>query len=258
MAEKSDATVLRKYDFSETSQILHLFTRDAGKVRLIAKGVKRKNRAFEGVPDLLDIGSACWIERRGRAGLSILTEWRQVRTFPGLRSDLEAGYCGLYLAELLDALTEEFDPHPALFDALPAALDSLTDPAGRTSAVLRWQGLLLREAGLMPVLGECVSCGREPDWDGPVHFSSGGGGLVCRDCEPHLFEKRLVSPAAVDALLSLENEDGLPAAGRAEAADLMSRHFRWLMGREPQTERFVGEIIRRDLEPQGPGASRVG
>jgi len=100
---RSSSLVLRKYDFSENQPSPPPVSgRDPGKVKVLAKGIKRKNRSFEGVPDMLDVGAACWIERGSREGLGILTEWRQERNFVRLRGSLGAHYSGLYLAELLD------------------------------------------------------------------------------------------------------------------------------------------------------------
>jgi DNA repair protein RecO (recombination protein O) len=252
MSHKSDCLVLRKHDFSETSQVLHLFSRDAGKIGVLAKGVKRKNnRSFEGVPDLLDLGTACWLETRSRQGLGILTEWRQhPRSLPGLlRGDLQAYYAGLYLSELLDGLTVEHDPHPKLFDGMTAAIESLADPSDRAEALVAGGLLLLRETGQLPEFAACVMCGRTPVPGTELHFSSGSGGIVCRDCEPNLFEKRYVSDPTARLLAGLAGAVGVPDAAPdpqtvAEANELLARHFRHLLGREPRTARFLGLSAR--------------
>jgi len=235
---KSDALVLRKYDFRESSQIAHLFTRQFGKVRLIAKGVKKKSRSFDGALDLLEIGSACWIER-GSGGLGILTEWRQQRAFPAMRSRLDAWYTGLYLAELLDSLTEDHDPHPLLFDRLPSALDALADPAIAPAASIGFRLLLLREVGIYPMFERCVLCGW--DSDDELHFSPSAGGTVCRDCEMHVFDKRPLSPA-VWRILCGAGEGVAPSSLTDAAATELDRHlddhFRYVLGREPTTAKF--------------------
>jgi DNA repair protein RecO (recombination protein O) len=249
---RSSSLVLRKYDFSETSQVLHLFGREPGKVKVLAKGIKRKNRSFEGVPDMLDVGSACWIERRSRQGLGILTEWRQERNFIRIRGNLEAHYSGLYLAELLDGLTEEQDPHPALFDGLIDALDRIDAAAARPAAVLRFEVLLLRESGYAPGFDECTQCGRPPAPGTDVYYSSGSGGIVCRDCEFHLVEKRRLNPAVAALLRQFVAEAAeipvAPPSVWTEAADLMRYHFQHLLGRELKTARFLADAAARRAE----------
>jgi DNA repair protein RecO (recombination protein O) len=241
MTLHSAAIVLRKYDFSESSQTAAIFTRAHGKVRVIAKGIKKKSRAFEGALDLLDVGTAAWLERRNRQGLCILTEWRQERTFAGLRADLDAYYLGLYLGELTDGLTEDFDPHPALFDGLLQALHRLGEPAGRAAAAA-FQVTLLHETGFLPELDECVHCGRPPAPRTAVFFAAGAGGLVCRDCEPHVFDKRQVTWAALAFLRALSAAGDVPAPAeptRQEIAQLLRGYFSHVLGYEPKTARFA-------------------
>ena len=83
------AIVLRRLDYSETSQILALFTREHGQVRVIAKGIKRSTRSRFAVGiDLLELGHVVWSAREDRPqNLGILTEWKQVNAFVGLREN---------------------------------------------------------------------------------------------------------------------------------------------------------------------------
>ena len=100
--------MIRLTEFSETSQIVSLFTAEAGQVRLIAKGSRRgtKTRVATGL-DLLELGELSYAPARRHAGLGTLAEWVQRGTFPGLRREMLRLYCGLYAAELVGALTEQ-------------------------------------------------------------------------------------------------------------------------------------------------------
>jgi DNA repair protein RecO (recombination protein O) len=192
---KDTAIVLRRLDYSESSQVLCVFTREHGQQRLIAKGIKRptKARASTGI-DLLEKGRLVFSLRPGKEDvLGTLTEWRQEDVFPHLRRDLTACYAGLYAAEATAGLTEVHDAHPALFDHLQSFLASLT--ADRPAAVLSyflWQ--LLTEVGLKPELERCMNCGRSMAGEAVVYFSSREGGAVCRDCESTIVEKRRMAP----------------------------------------------------------------
>lgn len=211
MPTRSDqAVVLRLTDYSETSQIASLFTAAAGLVRLIAKGSRRSTRKrFAAGLDLLEYGEVGYVPPRGDAGLGTLTEWVQRDAFTGLRRDLVRQYGGLYAAELVQRLTEEYDPHPGLFDGLLELLRDLASadaepPTGGGSgaspvaAIVRFQGTLLRTIGYAPILRQCVDCGRQRVRGTRAYFSSTAGGLICRDCEMHHQEKRRISPAMLD------------------------------------------------------------
>jgi DNA repair protein RecO (recombination protein O) len=147
--EKTAALVIRLADFSETSRVVTLFTRDFGKVAAIAKGAKRLKGPFEAALDLL---AACQIVfiRKSTSGLDILTEAQLTQRFRPSGRDLVRLYGGYYVAELLDALTEEHDPHPELFDEAVAALELLSGDGDAVLAITRFEVAVLREIGQLP------------------------------------------------------------------------------------------------------------
>ncbi len=189
------AVVLRLSEFSETSQIVTLFSADHGRLRLIAKGIRRGTRQRFAVGlDLLELGSVGFLPARSADRLGTLTDWVQREPFSGLRRELVRLYGGLYAAELVHMLTEEGDPHPTLFSALVAALRRLAGPDQAAPVVPAFQWELLRAIGYAPCLDACVECRRPLGQSGPVYFSATAGGLLCRDCEAPHVEKWQVPP----------------------------------------------------------------
>src|SRR4051794_17319555 len=181
-AETALALVVRTTDWSETSRIATMFTREFGRVRVLAKGGRRLKSNFEVALDLLTVCRIVLL-RKSSGGLDLLTEAQVAERFPALRTSLPALYAAYYVAELLAEGAEDYDPHPALFDA---ALDALRDlgtagaQSGRRLAAfeLTW----LRERGYSPALTACAACGR-PAGDRPA-FSAAAGGVVCPECRP--------------------------------------------------------------------------
>ncbi len=196
-----NAIVLARHDFSETSQVVALLTRDHGKVRAMAKGIKRgtKTRFASGM-DLLDIGHVVLIRRveRGEA-LSTLTEWKQTRSLPALRERLFRIHAAQYSADVTGRLTEEGDPHVALYDALVEALESLAVADEPFQIVARFQYALLDSIGSLPRFEACVHCDRR---EALTHFSSHEGGMICESCGPRQTEKHAVSNATCRVLSS--------------------------------------------------------
>src|SRR5438132_12631561 len=119
--EKATAIVLRTTDWSESSRIATLWTRELGKVRALAKGGRRLRSAFESALDLLTLCSIVLL-RKSSGSLDLLTEAQVVRRFSRLKSDLGALYAAYYVAELLADWTQALDPHPVLFDEALATL----------------------------------------------------------------------------------------------------------------------------------------
>jgi DNA repair protein RecO (recombination protein O) len=173
---------LRKTEYSETSQILTLFSRQHGIVRVIAKGAHRRTKAgaskFDGGIDFLDLGDAVFTHDTSR-DLATLTEWHLVEGHLFLRNNLRAIYLGLYAAELISLLLEEHDSHPELFDLLERTVAHLA--SDRTEEIfLAFVLDLLRQAGYMPRWDACSICGTELESAGV--FSPSEGGVICSSC----------------------------------------------------------------------------
>ncbi len=225
---RDQAVVLGRLDYSETSQVIVLLTREHGKVRAIAKGIKRSTKQrFAAAIDLLEIGSVVLSARQDRpVALANVTEWKQTRSLSGLRETLSRIHASQYAAEVTTALTEDWDPHEALYDAFLNALATLADTDDPLVATTRYQRRLLEEIGSWPRFDACMSCGRVEEL---THFSSLEGGMICRHCEPVQVEKREVGPLTRARL-----------ANRAEASDpvpvfdLLDYHLSHLMGRAPK------------------------
>src|SRR5438270_8813023 len=115
-SEKATALVLNVVDFSETSSVVTLFTREFGKIRGLAKGARRLKGPFESALDLLAISRIVFL-RKSPGTLDLLTEAKLQRRFRPRSRNLSSLYAGYYVAELLAELTDDHDLHPELFDA---------------------------------------------------------------------------------------------------------------------------------------------
>ncbi len=243
-AEKALALVLRATDWSETSRIATLWTRELGKVRVLAKGGRRLKSNFEVALDLLTVASIVLL-RKSSGGLDLLTEAQVMERFPRLRTQLPALYAGYYIAEILADWTEDYDPHPTLFDEACAALRDLGTSAETTGPRLaRFELVMLRELGYQPVLETCGVCGAAVDGH-RLAFSVVLGGVVCAACQPGQRERRSLSSAAWQALRALSESgeawqrDGT-AATRGEVRQLLGHYITFLMGRRPRLLPYLG------------------
>lgn len=197
-----EAIVLRRLDYSETSQVLLLFTRMHGAIRVIAKGAKRstKTRFVPGI-DLLERGQVVFIRSgRGENRLGTLAEWRQSEAHLGLRLNLARWYAGQYAAEITAMMLEDEDPHGELFEALCEFLSSANTADAVAPLVARFQSVLLKTVGLWPELQRCVLCGRAGAAGKSAQFAVAQGGLVCSACSPRAGEVRKVDAATLNAL----------------------------------------------------------
>ena len=179
MLTKDTAICIRATDFSETSQILTLFTRRSGKISVIAKGSKRPKSAFDGPIEVFSSGKIVFSDST-KEKLATLTEFQQQPAFRFLisscqskienrkskiYSSLFALNCCLFAAELLNNLTDDYDPHPELFDSFLQFLQHVNKHRASSieyrdtlSLLILFQLSLLKEVGLQPILNACANC----------------------------------------------------------------------------------------------------
>ncbi len=248
-AEKATALVLRTADWSDTSRIATLWTREFGKVRVLAKGGRRLKSNFDSALDLLTVCSIVLL-RKSSGSLDLLTEARVVQRFPRLRRDLAALHAAYYVAELLADWTEDYDPHPSLFDEALATLEDLgTSQPGEQQSVTgprlaRFELVLLRELGYSPVLDVCAICQSPVNGHG-LSFSPAAGGVVCPDCQARSRDSKPLTSQTWEALRALKDsgeawQQAWSPAARKGVRQLLNHYVTYLLGRRPRLLPYLG------------------
>ncbi len=267
MLTKDSAICIRAVDYSETSQIVTFFAKATGKFTAIAKGSKRPKSAFDGPIEVFSFGRIVFSDSN-KEKLATLTEFQQQPSLAGLSKNLFALNCASFAIELLNSLTDDYDPHPQLFDSLLQFLQNVIEQrvTGRAtsderratlSLLILFQLALLKEVGLMPILNYCVNCKtqyehRASSIEHRVYFSSAANGIVCRDCEAAFPDRIEVTASAAECLLVLsklvlgavEGADLklLPEADERtlnEIEKLLISHFTHTLGRPPKLAKHI-------------------
>src|SRR5579875_257206 len=127
-----EAAAPKGFDYGEKDRILTLYTSDLGKVRAIAKGVRRVTSRMVGHLDVLAHASVLLVHGRN---MDIVTQGQTRHAFPHLRDDLAALAKACYVAELVDRFTEDGQPNRELFRVLVRALDHIN--AGDSDLAVR-------------------------------------------------------------------------------------------------------------------------
>lgn len=147
------AICLRLIDWSETSQIVAVFSREQGLFRGVAKGARRFSPSsigrFSGGLELLQTGQITANLKQG-TDLAGIVEWDLQKPRPWFRRSLQLHRLGMFAAELSLAFFPEQQPHPPGFDALDEALDGLDSVSRAASALATLEWALCREAGVSP------------------------------------------------------------------------------------------------------------
>jgi len=242
-AEKALGLVIRTTDWSETSRIATMWTREFGKVRVLAKGGRRLKSAFESALDLLTLCSIVLL-RKSSGTLELLTEAQVVQRFPQLRRQLPALYAATYVAELLGEGTEDYDPHPALFDEAVRTLETLGTAEVQTGPCLaQFELVFWRELGYGLVLEKCAAC-ETPVGSEKLVFSAACGGVLCANCRVGQKQTRNLSPEAWQMLVELnavaDSRGKWNSRAEAEIRLLLNDYVTYWWGRRPRLLPYLG------------------
>jgi DNA repair protein RecO (recombination protein O) len=246
-AEKATALVLRVIDFSETSCIVVLFSREYGKLRALAKGGRRPKGPFEAALDLLALCRVVFL-RKSSDALDLLTEAKLLRRFRPSAGNLASLYAAYYVAELLGELTDDYDPHPQLFDLANATLGELASGRAVPQLVLRFEMAALRLLGHAPLFDCCVECGNQQPDAARVAFGVLDGGILCPTCRPGKRQVVGVSSDAIDALRAYAAEGeswqtaAVEKATTGELRAVINRYLTHLIGHKLKMHAFLGVI----------------
>lgn len=194
MFQKCEGIVIRSTPYGESNKIITLFTREFGKMALMARGARKPNSRLSAITQLLFCGQFLFQSSRG---LGTLQQGESIHFFKEIREDLFKTAYSSYLAELLDKGTEESKVNPYLYELFYQTLDYIDE--GYDAAILTniFEMKMLQVIGLRPELNQCVNCGSK---EGRFAFSIRENGLLCHRCfelDPYLLP---VSQATVKLL----------------------------------------------------------
>lgn len=246
---QTEAIVIRKTKLGEADRILTLYTPQLGKIRAVAKGVRRPRSKLAGHLELLTHSLVSLA--RGR-NLDTIIGSQTINGFLPLKNDLNLTSYALYAAELVDQFTADSIENEPVFHLLLATVDRLCQSVNSELALRFFELQLLTRVGYRPQLFECVSC-HLPLTPSLNSFCPGAGGILCPDCRS---TRPLNYPISVNALkiLRLLQAGGYDVAGRLRVTPELSReverivriYIRYLLEREVKSAGWLDTLRRFD------------
>jgi DNA repair protein RecO (recombination protein O) len=247
-SEKASALVLRVTDFSETSLVVSLFTREFGKIGALAKGARRLKNPFESALDVLTHCRIVFLHKSSEA-LDLVTEAKLVRRFRPCGANLRGLYAGYYVAELLGDLTDDNDPHPELFDLADETLAALAAGEVVHRRLPRFELGALGYVGHAPALRQCAECGTEIEMTGRIAFGGIHGGVLCRDCRRGKNQVVSVSAGVLRTMAQLADMESqtwqrmeIDARTLGELRGVLNHYIAHLVGRKPRMFEYLKEF----------------
>jgi DNA repair protein RecO (recombination protein O) len=194
MLQKCEGIVIRSTDYGETNKIVTLYTREWGKVGVMARGAKKPNSRLAAVTQLFTYGQFLF---QASTGLGSLQQGEMMSSMRGIREDIFLTAHASYIVDLTDKIIEDKKPNPFLFELLLQTLNFINEGYDLEIITNIYEMKMLNVQGLYPILDKCAYCGST---EGDFNFSIKEGGLLCHRCFAHDPYRIRISPGTVRLL----------------------------------------------------------
>lgn len=245
---RTEAIVLKRTDFGEADRILTIYTPDRGKMRVVAKGVRRIASRKAGHVELF-VRARCQFHRG--QNLDILTQAESVEVFRPLREDLRRAASAYLVAELVDGFMTEGLEQAKVYHLLAETLRRLSQERDLWLVTHHFELRFLGLVGYRPELFQCVQCKAPLTPEGNA-WNPDRGGLVCSTCSEETSHLHRVSPQAFEVLRYLQTHTyqdckTLPLTNRVrrEAERLLETYVVYLLERQLKSASFLRDLRRR-------------
>jgi DNA repair protein RecO (recombination protein O) len=249
MLQKCEGIVIRSTDYGETNKVVTLYTREWGKIGVMARGAKKTNSRLSAITQLFTYGY--FLVQRG-SGLGSLQQGEMISSMRSIREDIFLTAYSSYIVELTDKGTDEKKPNPFLFELLYQTLNYLNEGFDQDVLMNIYEMKMLNVMGLYPILNQCSVCSST---DGHFSFSIREGGFICHRClekDPYHFK---ISQATVK-LLRVFNYIDLSRLGnisvkpetKTEIKKIITAYYDEYSGLHLKTKKFLNSMDQfRDL-----------
>ncbi len=205
----TNAIVLRRYPFRETSITVSCLTERFGKLKGLVKGIRGESNRHRSAMEPLTVNRIVFYDTRS-SQLHLISQCELLAGLPELQRDLEIMRIAALSVHLVDQVVPLEEPQPTTYHLLKDTLERLALGAGNPMTLqIHFIVRLLRLAGFQPQLNQCTACNITVVDTG--HWSARQGGLLCRRClhqDPHA---EAASPEMLSALDALSQTDAPPS-----------------------------------------------
>ncbi len=245
---RAQGLVLRHFEYGEADRILTIFTLEYGKIKAIAKGVRKIGSRKAGHLEPFTRANLFFASGRD---LAIITQAETIEPYLKLKSDLELMSHASYVIELLDRFTYEEGQHRDLYNLVVATLTRLQENPLVRTVVHYYEVRLLDLLGFRPNLTHCSQCGKEIVAVDQF-FTPHGGGVFCPICGRSQQNAWRVSVEALKYFRHFQRSKysqikdvELPQAIELELASLIERYMSYLLERALNSPQFLRDITQK-------------
>lgn len=215
--------MLRRRDAGESDRILTVFTLEAGKEEITARGARRSTSKTAGLTEPMSVGTFSLAQTKSKA---ILTQAQQVQPNLGLRQDFMRLQCGLALMEVVETSLPWHKPFPELFGLTLHALELLQAHPNPVLALLWSELKIMQSTGHECSFAVCTTTGK-PLRENPAHLSPVAGGYISASLAQDYNDLILVDPEVAIGLDRLSKTMEVPQAMKHTEASWKALGWFW-------------------------------
>jgi len=203
--EKTEAIILKSQKLGETSKIITLYSRNYGKIKVVAKGARGLKSRFFGTLETLNFISLVFYVKENR-DLQFLSQAEIIKPFIHIKNNLEKLSLASVASEIIVRSQYADESNPYLFKTILEFLNGLEMANTGFENYLYWFQLkFLKCGGFKPQLDRCVICKKRNINNRKSYFSIEQGGCICSNCKKYETAKVLISQNTLNYLQFLDN-----------------------------------------------------
>jgi DNA repair protein RecO (recombination protein O) len=243
---KTEAIVLNKYDFRETSVIANFYTRDFGKLSGLLKGIKADPVKFASTLEPFSHNEIIFYRKRN-SSLHLVSQCDNINNFSAIREAIPKVGASVMITEMLNMIMPAEDKNEDIFNLALESLDELqrTDNPDKIGTIFKIKTLAL--SGFKPHLDSCLCC--DAKILGESRFSLKQGGLLCTKCCAKDLAARSIFRGTVASILHIEKNDfrsaltlGMNPEIKKELNMVLSSFLKFHLEKDLKSERVLSKM----------------
>jgi len=246
---KTSGIVLKGTNFGEADKILTVFTERMGKVKVLARGVRKIKSHLAGALEPFILSNLLLYE--GKTFYSI-SGAEIVKSFPNIHDNIEKIARVFFLGELIDSFITSDEKSTEIFELFVESLENL-ETEERDLLLLSFQLKIVEAAGFKPELYICVHC-KEKITQGQNYWDNTEGGVICQSCQQKFNHGQKITDSSIKLLRFIEKNklgtiDRLKedAIIQKETELILRNYVSVILEKELKSERFLKQS-KRDLK----------
>ncbi len=180
---KTQAFVLKKFDYGETSLIVRFFSQDFGRINCLFKGIRNQPKKFASSLELFSLNEVIFY-KNNKNELNLASQCDILDNFNSLRRDINKLNTATTLLSLVDSIMQPEEVSKPIFSLLRESLSVMGREPDWEKLLFIFQIKLLALSGFQPRIDSCVICSNHIEYTERAYFSSAKGGLSCQKCLP--------------------------------------------------------------------------